>query len=175
MPYRHNEIHACASTRLSRTYGTVRELGGSFAFTSSFALRPSYFTETWLLGKATEASGILPAPCGPDGLPAGRCPGGAGSARATGTRSPLPLCCGVACSNPSCYLQCKNAQQRLFPLLSVFLFLGQAGFEPTTPCTPCKCATRLRYCPLFEVSRALQRVDVRSIHAVFRIVNPFFS
>ena len=42
-----------------------------------------------------------PAPCGPAGLPAGRCPGGAGSTRATGTRRPLPLCCGVVCSNPA--------------------------------------------------------------------------
>lgn len=26
--------------------------------------------------------------------------------------------------------------------------VGQTGFEPATPCTPCMCATRLRYCPL---------------------------
>ncbi len=25
--------------------------------------------------------------------------------------------------------------------------VGQAGFEPTTPSPPVKCATRLRYCP----------------------------
>ena len=25
--------------------------------------------------------------------------------------------------------------------------VGTAGFEPATPCTPCKCATRLRYAP----------------------------
>ncbi len=25
--------------------------------------------------------------------------------------------------------------------------VGTGGFEPTTPCTPCKCATRLRYAP----------------------------
>lgn len=25
--------------------------------------------------------------------------------------------------------------------------VGTAGFEPTTPCTPSKCATRLRYVP----------------------------
>ena len=25
--------------------------------------------------------------------------------------------------------------------------VGTAGFELATPCTPCKCATRLRYAP----------------------------
>ena len=25
--------------------------------------------------------------------------------------------------------------------------VGTGGFEPPTPCTPCKCATRLRYAP----------------------------
>jgi hypothetical protein len=25
--------------------------------------------------------------------------------------------------------------------------VGAAGFEPTTPCTPSKCATRLRHAP----------------------------
>ncbi len=25
--------------------------------------------------------------------------------------------------------------------------VGTEGFEPSTPCTPCKCATRLRYAP----------------------------
>ena len=25
--------------------------------------------------------------------------------------------------------------------------VGTAGFEPATPCTPCKCATRLRHAP----------------------------
>ena len=28
-----------------------------------------------------------------------------------------------------------------------FLKVGARGFEPPTPCTPCKCATRLRYAP----------------------------
>ena len=27
------------------------------------------------------------------------------------------------------------------------LMVGAAGFELATPCTPCKCATRLRYAP----------------------------
>lgn len=25
--------------------------------------------------------------------------------------------------------------------------VGTVGFEPTTPCTPCRCATRLRHAP----------------------------
>lgn len=28
-----------------------------------------------------------------------------------------------------------------------FVLIGTAGFEPATTCTPCKCATRLRYAP----------------------------
>ena len=28
--------------------------------------------------------------------------------------------------------------------------VGTAGFEPATPCTPSKCATRLRYVPTWE-------------------------
>jgi hypothetical protein len=36
------------------------------------------------------------------------------------------------------------------PTLRVGLFLvGMARFELTTPCTPCKCATGLRYIPIF--------------------------
>ena len=26
--------------------------------------------------------------------------------------------------------------------------IGATGFEPATPCTPCKCATRLRHAPM---------------------------
>ncbi len=29
----------------------------------------------------------------------------------------------------------------------LILMVGAAGFELATPCTPCKCATRLRYAP----------------------------
>src|SRR5512139_3673391 len=29
--------------------------------------------------------------------------------------------------------------------------VGTAGLEPAAPCTPCKCATRLRYVPIREV------------------------
>src|SRR6218665_128186 len=33
------------------------------------------------------------------------------------------------------------------PLISLRKMVGVAGFELATPCTPCKCATRLRYTP----------------------------
>ena len=33
------------------------------------------------------------------------------------------------------------------PLIFLCNLVGTVGFEPTTPCTPCKCATRLRYAP----------------------------
>ncbi len=36
---------------------------------------------------------------------------------------------------------------------SIFL-VGTAGFELATPCTPCKCATRLRYAPKENVTIA---------------------
>ncbi len=29
----------------------------------------------------------------------------------------------------------------------IYVMVGVAGFELATPCTPCKCATRLRYTP----------------------------
>lgn len=29
----------------------------------------------------------------------------------------------------------------------LFFFVGMTGFEPATPCTPCKYATGLRYIP----------------------------
>ena len=29
--------------------------------------------------------------------------------------------------------------------------VGAAGFELATPCTPCKCATRLRYAPKLRI------------------------
>ena len=34
-----------------------------------------------------------------------------------------------------------------------FFMVGLAGFEPTTPCPPGKCATRLRYSPFCERAR----------------------
>ncbi len=38
----------------------------------------------------------------------------------------------------------KGIQKTLYPLYS---FVGARRFELPTPCTPCKCATRLRYAP----------------------------
>ena len=31
---------------------------------------------------------------------------------------------------------------------SLIHMVGVKGFEPSTPCTPCKCATRLRHTPI---------------------------
>src|SRR5690606_38082470 len=33
------------------------------------------------------------------------------------------------------------------PFFTAVFLVGTAGFELATPCTPCKCATRLRYAP----------------------------
>lgn len=38
---------------------------------------------------------------------------------------------------------------------SLNLLVGTEGFEPSTPCTPCKCATRLRYAPTALIREAL--------------------
>ena len=49
-------------------------------------------------------------------------------------------------------------------LIQVILFhtypsiVGTAGFEPATPCTPCKCATRLRHAP--KCVEGKYRIDV---------------
>ncbi len=32
------------------------------------------------------------------------------------------------------------------------VLVGMAGFEPTTTCTPSRCATRLRYIPTCRIS-----------------------
>ena len=37
----------------------------------------------------------------------------------------------------------------------LILLVGTEGFEPSTPCTPCKCATRLRYAPTALIREAL--------------------
>ena len=53
--------------------------------------------------------------------------------RSPGTgRRRVPLCGGVVCSNPALWGKSKNAQQRLLPLLSVSVSIGQAGFYPPT-------------------------------------------
>ena len=47
------------------------------------------------------------------------------------------------------------------------LMVGVAGFELATPCTPCKCATRLRYTPKDEII-ASQEVDLIQEVAYFK-------
>jgi hypothetical protein len=45
--------------------------------------------------------------------------------------------------------QVRTASEKAKPaaVAAGFLFVGTTGFEPATPCTPCKCATGLRYVP----------------------------
>src|SRR5256885_10503496 len=56
-------------------------------------------------------------------------------------------------------------------LWSVFIMVGVAGFELATPCTPCKCATRLRYTPKnsiiysFLLSNRKQRTNLQKLLA----------
>lgn len=38
---------------------------------------------------------------------------------------------------------------------SCFSMVGTAGFEPATPSTPRKCATKLRYVPLFTADNII--------------------
>ncbi len=40
--------------------------------------------------------------------------------------------------------------------------VGTAGFEPTTTCTPSKCATRLRYVPIwaFDANCIVPRTEM---------------
>lgn len=38
---------------------------------------------------------------------------------------------------------------------SLNLLVGVKGFEPSTPCTPCKCATRLRHTPTQRESQII--------------------
>ena len=47
------------------------------------------------------------------------------------------------------------------------LMVGVAGFELATPCTPCKCATRLRYTPK-GIIIASQEVDLIQEVAYFK-------
>ncbi len=41
----------------------------------------------------------------------------------------------------------KLKKKKAYENVSLFNLVGTAGFELATPCTPCKCATRLRYAP----------------------------
>ena len=55
--------------------------------------------------------------------------------------------------------------KKIQPLLSDWIFegilVGTVGFEPTTPCTPCKCATKLRHAPIRSLPlRNLREISV---------------
>jgi hypothetical protein len=45
------------------------------------------------------------------------------------------------------YILGKLEYQEVFYPFFFSKLVGTAGFEPTTTCAPCKCATRLRYAP----------------------------
>ena len=45
-------------------------------------------------------------------------------------------------------------KEKGFPVINrkpLVLLVGAKGFEPSTPCTPCKCATRLRHAPTARI------------------------
>src|SRR4030067_3291140 len=48
------------------------------------------------------------------------------------------------------------------------LLVGATGLEPATPCTPCKCATRLRYAPTqgMHLIRPLWRCHANSTPSI---------
>ena len=52
--------------------------------------------------------------------------------------------------------------------------VGTAGFELATPCTPCKCATRLRYAPTEPTSISGNFVIVTTDRALFRCAVSIF-
>ena len=45
--------------------------------------------------------------------------------------------------------------------------VGMTGFEPATTCTPCKCATRLRYIPIVIANHYSIRLSVRKCKYFF--------
>jgi hypothetical protein len=47
------------------------------------------------------------------------------------------------------------------------LFVGTTGFEPATPCTPCKCATGLRYVPKNPFHQDPNRLAKKGIRPPF--------
>ena len=66
------------------------------------------------------------------------------------SKSPLPLCGSSdfflrAYSNYVWIRRIKKPDAMRW----AFYLVGMARFELTTPCTPCKCATGLRYIPIF--------------------------
>lgn len=60
----------------------------------------------------------------------------------------------------------KNKKRDQTTDLHFELMVGAAGFELATPCTPCKCATRLRYAPTSRM---------RILHESFSIFKPSLS
>ena len=86
---------------------------------------------------------------------------------------------------PSCQdnfiKECRNVTEllpkktRAVSRNSALKRIGQAGFEPTTPCTPCKCATRLRYCPKTKRMVPTGTTSGRSIEEESVDVNTFFA
>ena len=52
---------------------------------------------------------------------------------------------GASCEGASPHPYKSNNKNG--PRGPVLLLVGAAGFEPTTPCPPGRCATRLRYAP----------------------------
>jgi hypothetical protein len=56
---------------------------------------------------------------------------------------------GETAAEEGCSIR-KNEKPGKIWLFTVFRVVGLAGFEPTTPCPPGRCATRLRYSPFRE-------------------------
>jgi hypothetical protein len=66
-------------------------------------------------------------------------------------RSPVPTSSGPFCPFIRFGEQVLHATETTKPaaIAAGFLFVGTTRFELATPCTPCKCATGLRYVPKF--------------------------
>ena len=60
--------------------------------------------------------------------------------------------------------------------------VGETGFEPATPCTPCRCATKLRYSPAdsqnsiayrrLQENRQSPDIDIRPLKASLPVSLP---
>ncbi len=72
-----------------------------------------------------------------------------------GPTNPRPICCSASLfeRNPTRSGPATSPSSQPPPAGSIWRFslilqvVGLAGFEPTTPCPPGRCATRLRYSP----------------------------
>ena len=56
---------------------------------------------------------------------------------------------------------------------SLNLLVGVKGFEPSTPCTPCKCATRLRHTPSQE--RVIIKISLLDSKCFLNITQHLFQ